>query len=311
MEPQFSFVIPIYKVEQYLDRCMQSVLEQTYSNIEVILVDDGSPDRCPQMCDAYAAQDNRIKVIHKKNGGLSDARNAGIRAATGKYIILLDSDDYVEKDTCEKLMAFVQYGCDMIVADGRCEGGQFQLTHPVETDICSGKAFLKAAMQNYEISMTAWLYIYRREFLLENELEFKVGILHEDEQFTPRAFLAAASVVNSHICFYRYVIRENSITTVKDLRKNGKDIYAICQELLELYQQLQDQQLKELLIDSLVTKYLSVMQMGRLYRYGKTYIHKSFVWRNSRRMKNKMKALLFCVSPRIYWHINDISKKIG
>lgn len=311
MTPKFTFVIPVYKVEQYLDRCIQSVLGQTYANIEVILVDDGSPDACPKMCDTYALQDSRIKVIHKENGGLSDARNAGVCAAGGEYIIFLDSDDYVTVDACDKLAAFTENHCDILVCDGECDGAEMMLQHPFETGICSGEAFLKTAFQHRAMPMAAVLYVYKRSFLIENDLRFKKGILHEDEQFTPRAFLKAKTVVNTYISFYRYVLREDSITTARDLRKNGADIYDTCQELLVYYQKVQDVQLRDLLIDSLVSKYMSVVQAGRLYRYGKAYIHKAFVWKQSKRARNKLKALLFCVSPRIYWHINNISKKLS
>ncbi|MGN1123077.1 MAG: glycosyltransferase family 2 protein [Eubacterium sp.] len=97
-EKLISIVVPVYKVEQYLDRCVESIVSQTYKNLEIIIVDDGSPDNCPQMCDEWAKKDNRIKVIHKENGGVASARNVGIAAATGKYITFIDSDDYVEKN---------------------------------------------------------------------------------------------------------------------------------------------------------------------------------------------------------------------
>ena len=90
-----SIIIPIYKVEKFLDRCVESVVNQTYSNLEIILVDDGSPDNCPYMCDEWAEKDSRIKVIHKLNGGLSDARNEGLKSSTGKYVGFVDSDDWI------------------------------------------------------------------------------------------------------------------------------------------------------------------------------------------------------------------------
>ena len=98
----FSVIIPIYKVEKYLNRCIDSVLNQSYKDLEVILVDDGSPDKCPEICDEYAKKDKRVKVIHKENGGASDARNYGIKAASGEYLMFLDSDDYWEGTECLK-----------------------------------------------------------------------------------------------------------------------------------------------------------------------------------------------------------------
>ena len=157
--------------------------------------------------------------------------------------------------------------------------------------------------------MAAVLYIYRREFLRENHLSFKPGILHEDEQFTPRTFLAAGSVVESGICFYHYIIRTDSITTQCDLRKNAADLYNTCLELTALYEQLADRELKNLLLDSLVTKYLSLFQTGKLQQYGKNYIHKRFVLHNARRGKTICKALLFAMSPSLYWRVNHITKR--
>ena len=103
-EIKISIIVPVYKVERELDRCVKSLLGQTYQNIEIILVDDGSPDCCPEMCDEFARQDNRVKVVHKKNGGLSDARNAGLKVASGEYILYVDSDDYIDIDSCERFM---------------------------------------------------------------------------------------------------------------------------------------------------------------------------------------------------------------
>ncbi len=101
MEDLITVIVPVFKVEKYLEKCVKSICCQTYKNLEIILVDDGSPDNCGKMCDKYAKSDKRIKVIHKENGGLSDARNAGIKMATGKYIAFVDSDDYVSNDYIE------------------------------------------------------------------------------------------------------------------------------------------------------------------------------------------------------------------
>ena len=98
-----SVIVPVYKVEQYLNRCVSSIIKQSHTNLEIILVDDGSPDRCPQLCDEWALQDSRIKVVHKENGGLSDARNVGLKKASGNYICFVDSDDYVSTKFVETL----------------------------------------------------------------------------------------------------------------------------------------------------------------------------------------------------------------
>ena len=105
--PLISVVLPNYNIECYLDRCMEAVLNQTYSNLEILMVDDGSPDSCPQMCDRYAEQDSRVRALHKENGGLSDARNYGIARARGEYITCIDPDDYVDSDYVEHLYRLI------------------------------------------------------------------------------------------------------------------------------------------------------------------------------------------------------------
>lgn len=116
--PKVSVIVPIYNVEKYLDRCMESLLNQTLKDIEIIMVDDGSPDNCPQMCDEYAKKDRRIKVVHKKNGGLSDARNAGLKVATGEYVAFVDSDDYQSLNTYEELYHQAESGDYDVVYGG-------------------------------------------------------------------------------------------------------------------------------------------------------------------------------------------------
>ncbi len=116
MNSRISIIVPVYKVEAYLDQCVQSIVDQTYTDLEIILVDDGSPDNCPAMCDAWAEKDSRIKVIHKGNGGIADARNAGLTNATGEYIGFVDSDDYIAPDMYEILISKMQKDdCDIAV----------------------------------------------------------------------------------------------------------------------------------------------------------------------------------------------------
>ena len=302
--------MPIYKVEQYLDRCINSLINQTEKNIEILLVDDGSPDNCPDICDDYAKKDNRIVVIHKENGGLSDARNVGIDKATGKYIIFVDSDDYIDLDSCERLVPFTKRNVDIIVTDGISEGGVVNLKHTgIENQVIyNGEEFLKCSTISGCIPMAAWLYVYRLEFLKKNMLMFKKGIYHEDEEFTPRAILLANTVINTSVSYYHYIIREDSITTKKDKRKNAVDLYETCLNLCTIYDDLKDLELKLCLKDLLVNKYLSLFQDGRLYIYGSEYLHKDFIISNAYKKRTKRKAFLYKISPRFYWRINAFLK---
>ncbi len=309
-KPLFSIIVPIYKVEQYLERCINTLINQTEKNFEIVLVDDGSPDKCPDICDEYAKKDNRILVIHKENGGLSDARNAGVEKANGKYIMFVDSDDYIDNDSCEKLVGYTENNVDVIVIDGISEGGYRNIAHTGINNhsVYAGVDFIKNSVISGSIPMAAWLYIYRRQFLVENKLQFKKGIYHEDEEFTPRAILKAESVINTGLTLYHYIIRENSITTKPDKRKNAKDLFEICQSLCDVYDTLEDTELKLYLKDALVNKYMSLFQEGRLYKYGSEYLHKDFIVANAYRKRTRNKAFLYNISPAIYWHINNLLK---
>lgn len=305
----FSIVIPIYKVEEYLVKCVDSVCNQTYRDIEIILVDDGSPDNCPIICDEYAKRDARIKVIHKENGGLSDARNSGLDVAMGDYVIFVDSDDYIELDACEKFSYFTGKKHDILIGDAIVEGGVCDLSHVELDDSMSGELYYKIALLKQKTPIVAWINAYRREFLIKNNLKFKYGILHEDVEFTPRVFLAARSIVCTGNFFYHYMIRDNSIMRQKDQRKNAVDLYNTCCEHEVRFRKIEDIELQKLLLDSLVRSYLSLFQGARLYQYGKEYIHKDFCLRNAYIVKTKLKSALFNLSPRLYWHINAMMKK--
>lgn len=300
----FSVVVPIYNVENYLKRCVDSILKQTYKDFEIILVDDGSTDTCPIMCDEYSKIDSRIRVIHKDNGGLSDARNKGIQSAAGDYILFVDSDDYIEESTIEKFLPYLDMKCDILIGDAIVEGGDCDLSHiNNNNNIMTGCEYLLKSARVNKSPMAAWLNAYRRDFLLQNDLQFRRGILHEDEDFTPRSFICAKSVICTQNIFYHYILRSGSISTHTDKRKNISDLYETCLRLKAIYQSL-DYPLKKFMIDSLVSKYLDLFCRGNVYIYGKKYIHKWFCLQNARRIRTKLKSFLFALSPRLYCTVN-------
>ncbi len=305
----YSIIVPIYNVEKYIHKCLESLLGQTFGDIEIILVDDESPDNCPAICDEYAKKDNRIKVVHQKNGGLSDARNTGLSIAKGKYIIFVDSDDYIDKHTCEQFAKYTENDIDIIIGEAVVESGTCYVRHiePSE-EVFDGLSYLKTALMQEKATMAAWLNVYKKDFLVKNKLFFKKGILHEDEQFTPRAFMLAQTVIVTGLEFYHYVIRENSITTKKDKRKNALDLYNTCCELEKKYLSVEDKYLKDLLLNSLSVKCLNMFQQGKLYQYGKEYIYKDFIKRNAKLPKTVYKAKLYCFSPRLYYFVNGFLK---
>lgn len=184
-----SFIIPVYKVEQYLSQCVESITSQTYRDIEIILVDDGSPGGCPALCDSLAVNDDRIKVVHKENGGLSDARNAGLRVATGDYVVFVDGDDFwMEKGALDKLVSFVEkhvecdfvgYNCSYYYQDTNSYSPWVKYDDSL-SESTSGSEAMTLLVKSGTFPMSACLKIIKREFLVKNELYFVKGQIAED-----------------------------------------------------------------------------------------------------------------------------------
>lgn len=219
MDELISVIIPIYKVEAFLDECIASVVAQTYSNLEIILVNDGSPDNCPQMCDRWAAKDNRIKVIHKENGGLSDARNAAIDIATGSFIAFVDSDDWIDPRMYEVMLTAIKKenadicACNILSCfhERRVAWGCKKYTTGDSEKILS----LLYCDTAYPVS--AWNKLYRHE--LWDNLRFPVGKICEDAFTTYLLVDRASKIVQIPEALYCYRIRENSIMTASFSRK--------------------------------------------------------------------------------------------
>lgn len=219
-----SIVVPVYRVEKYIDRCMQSLVNQTLEDIEIILVDDGSPDNCPFICDTYAKNDSRIKVVHKDNGGLSDARNAGLEVATGEYVAFVDSDDYTSIEAYETLYYkaketnadIVYAGFTMHNSDGT-ENKCFVLDNTWDNkEIIS---FLKSMIFDTKpdidtIWMSVWNGIYKRNIIEKNNIRFlsEREYLSEDILFHTMLIPLCRKIVCIPETFYHYCYNGTSLT---------------------------------------------------------------------------------------------------
>lgn len=216
MNPLISVIIPIYNVEKYLARCVDSIVNQTYKNLEIILVDDGSPDRCPQMCDDYAEKDSRIKVVHKKNGGLSDARNAGIAVAKGEYISFIDSDDYVSDDFFECLLDVMNKEnsdiaeCSVVklYEDNRFD----EFSDDLSVKTYDTQDAMSALIAENPFHQHVWNKLYKTE--LVKDIPYAVGKLNEDEFWTYQVFGRADKVSKLNKTMYYYFQRNSSIMGV-------------------------------------------------------------------------------------------------
>ncbi len=208
-----SVVVPIYKVENYLNRCVESIVHQSYQDLEIILVDDGSPDSCPQICDEWAKKDSRIKVVHKKNGGLSDARNAGMQIAIGEYISFIDSDDYVSYDFFETLLS-VMHDEDSDIVECSVvkfyEDGRFE-DHSDDLSIKSynTEAALSGLISENPFHQHVWNKLYKTDMI--KDIPYAVGKLNEDEFWTYQVFGRAKKVTKINKTMYYYFQRSSSI----------------------------------------------------------------------------------------------------
>ena len=212
--PLISVIIPIYKVAQYLNDCVTSIINQTYKNFQIILVDDGSPDSCPSMCDDFAERDSRIQVIHQKNSGLSHARNAGIKAAIGEFLIFVDSDDLLaQSDALQNIATFlcknsanVTYCSNVlrIKKDGACK---YARTISNELLFLSPAQLFDLAIK-YRFFFAAWTFVVRRQFLIDHSLFFFKGLIYEDMEWIPRLFTAEPDlkiyIFSKPFYIYRY-----------------------------------------------------------------------------------------------------------
>ena len=215
---KISVIVPVYKVEKYLDTCIKSIVDQTHTDLEIILVDDGSPDNCPAICDEWAKKDARIRVVHKENGGLSDARNAGVEIATGEYIGFVDSDDFILPTMYEKLYNAIMENeadlslCGYLYADENLDRiNKQEFESPVKNEVLDAYD----AMQKLCTDEKYWFYttsvnrLYRKH--LFDTVRFPKGLLHEDEYTSHRFFDACQRVACIEDCLYLYVQRGKSI----------------------------------------------------------------------------------------------------
>ena len=249
MTANISVVIPIYNVEKYLRRCVDSVINQTYSSLEIILVDDGSPDQCPAICDEYAEQDKRIKVIHKTNGGLASARNAGMKIATGKYLFFVDSDDWLDPEGLEKLyhlaeehnVDFVRYRSvrenwpglpphyPTLIGKAREMRGGYYSRDDIKKEILP-RLFATSSLTLGPI-VGAWGSLYRMSLLKDNNIQF-----HEDIKYSEDVLFSAEVVTNTNNFYYldeggiyHYFYNDSSIS--KSFRK---DRWESCKAMIRI-----------------------------------------------------------------------------
>ena len=231
--PLISVIVPVYKVEQYMDECIESVLAQTYRRFELILVDDGSPDKCGEKCDCAAKTDERIKVIHKSNGGLSDARNAGFKASIGEYVTYVDSDDVIAPTYLEVMINAAQrYDADIVQVDYTKHMDKFGIKTAEDTVIRSCGATLENLLLRLDFQEASCVKLYRRD--IAEKVEFPKGRLYEDTLTAYQFAFYTRTFVACHSNLYYYRVNPLGIMH-KPLSEQRLSLFSVFDEMREFF----------------------------------------------------------------------------
>lgn len=314
--PLISVIVPVYKVELYLDHCVESIVSQTYQNLEIVLVDDGSPDNCPALCDQWAEKDSRIRVIHKENGGLSDARNAANAVVNGAYVTYVDSDDWISKTYIETLYKAVQFeNADIAVCNYKKTKKVFEeknTKNKYDIQVLSPTEAMKQMLYQKKFSNSANCMLYKKE-IVQNNL-FPYGRLYEDLFTTYKMLFEARRVayINRELYFYRTNL--DSIMTQKFTPSMFDELNAV--DEINVFV---GENCPEILSAALSRKFSAYSQVLRWTRnapntteiqekkqeiwvFLKTYRWKMMKDKNAR-MKNRLGALLTLLGMNGYIHI--------
>lgn len=303
-----SVIIPVYNVEKYLSRCLNSVQNQTYANIEIIVIDDGSKDNSSNICDMFSKKDSRFKIIHKENGGLSDARNKGLEYASGEYVLFVDSDDYIEPDAIKRLLEIAKsYGVDIVEGkatsfDDNYEYDNF-VSKGIETNhIYDGLSYSLTRIRNHCFYAPVWLKFYKRSYLESINASFVLGRLHEDEIWNPKVMIQTKKVLYTDYSFYKYDIsRDDSIMkkiSVKNVESKMNNTY----ELIEFYKtRVIDNNDRKELINYALKQYMATsLDCKSNIKWYKEKRKPHYVYKNVKGIKFKLIALIYIFNLNLF-----------
>lgn len=304
---KLSIVIPIYNVEDYLERCLNSILQNEFKDYEVLMIDDGTKDSSGLIADEYASKYENFHAFHKENGGLSDARNYGLKKASGEYVWFIDSDDYI---TSGSIDVFVQNE-DKVKSDVYC----FTIEkHSENNDIeyieytpingtMNGSEFLKFQYTKGTFRPEAWRNIYRRSLLVDHDLYFEKGILHEDDEWTPRVLVKASKVLVLKHSAYVYVVRGNSIMKQQSFNKHIESIKFMIDKYVENDFGF-DSELRLLILDRMINNYISTFAKGDFFNDKRYYLPYKFFKDKIAFSRTRVKVLIFCFNKKLFCKIS-------
>jgi len=322
---KFSIVVPIYNIAFYkgvnlFEKCIQSILNQTYTNIEIILVDDGAKDDAPQQCDVFAQVDSRLIVIHQQNRGAAAARNVGIQHASGDYIIFVDADDEIDVRSCEIFadLLMAHPDLDIIASNAKfiykndIEYRSYTPTGSEKT--LTGRDFIIQQVKNYSFIACTWSHVIKRNYLFDNNLFFREDLKSgEDLEWAPRLYLPAKSVITSDFYHYTYNCNlcEVSLSNPKDPSGHSIPIILFCYDLEKQFSSIEDSELRKCMMVMLVRTWLYAFRKGRLYRREYRYlIQKKFLKGKAINNKGRITIYAFLLSPFLYYHFYRLLQAI-
>lgn len=323
-EKKISVIVPIYNVEKYLDKCINSIVLQTYKNIEILLIDDGSTDKSFYICEKWKKKDYRINVIHKSNGGLSDARNYGLNIASGEYVCFIDSDDYIEKDYIEKLYK--------ILIKNKVRVSQCGINYINEKDkklkqigyktniVLNGREIIKDSCNKHFIeNEVVWNRLY--DIKIFENLRFPKGKVHEDEYITYKILYNEDKIAITAECLYNYRQSNNSIMRSNYSIKKFMDFSEAYKEKIIYFKERGDIEVYDMVIRSYLSNLSNIfikikknIPNSRKYlaEIKKEYRHYFKYAINSKNisLKNKIKVSIFYCSPVLYTGLKAFKERI-
>lgn len=320
MNAQISIVLPIYNVENYLNQCLNTIVGKHEELIEILLVDDGSTDSSGVIADQFANNYKNIKVYHKLNGGLSDARNYGLNQASGQYVFFLDSDDFVTQDALDIMLStiadqeldIVLWDADLYDEDGKKADKNADYYHHMGVMpgfICSGKEVIEKQIEyRNDYVTTVWLGLYNRKFLLRNNLWFEKGLLHEDEMWSQKVLIAAEHIIYVNHALYCYRLRKNSIMHQAniDYSKNVSCLIYIFTSLMTYYEwKIEDDNFKRMLTGNVVKRFLHMIGRYEVSKYPelRKRINRKQLFLNANTKRDKLRAFVLMISISLYCKI--------
>jgi glycosyltransferase len=311
MNKYLSIIIPIYNVEKYLERCLNSILEKK-EDFEIILVDDGSKDMSAKICKEYEQKYKNVSYYYKENGGASDARNYGMKFAKGDYIWFIDSDDYITTYSITEIINIIQNKKDdVIVCQSKkvFEDGNIidECNYSIKQGEYTSHEFMSQLKENPKsVIFCPQYYIVRREFVINNKIYFHKGIIYEDELWIPQLLIKAKKIYYSGLNIYFHCMRNESVMHSTDLEKCGYSAWVVANELFKIYGE-SDRKDLEFLRDRCTNILLQAVwkntKVVSLYDIRKVPI------KNAYYLKTKIKSMLYFISPKYYIFIHNILKK--